>query len=70
MDVLKSSNKYPIFKYDPDKIIPNIYLDKWDSTLSIEPFISISGRVVPGFNRGSWELGIPTANIEMTEWNI
>ena len=31
--------------------------------------LSLSGRVVPGFKRGSKELGVPTANLEMTVQN-
>ena len=31
--------------------------------------ISLEGQVVKGFGRGSRQLGVPTANIEMTEIN-
>lgn len=31
--------------------------------------VTLKGKVVPGFKRGSKQLGIPTANIEMTEEN-
>jgi len=30
----------------------------------------LAGPVVKGFNRGSTQLGVPTANIEMTAENI
>jgi FAD synthase len=30
----------------------------------------MTGKVVPGFQRGSKQLGVPTANLEMTDENI
>ena len=37
--------------------------------MAIAPPLCLSGRVVPGFKRGSKELGVPTANLEMTVQN-
>ena len=44
-------------------------LDYWHTVKEI-PELSLTGQVVHGFNRGSKELGIPTANIEMTDENL
>ena len=38
-------------------------------TQATELHLSISGKVVHGFKRGSKELGVPTANIQMTPEN-
>lgn len=40
----------------------------WHGHLPVQA--SIEGQVVHGFKRGSKELGVPTANIEMTEQNV
>ena len=40
----------------------------WSQT--IPTTLALSGNVVAGFKRGSKQLGVPTANIEMTEENI
>ena len=37
---------------------------------SIDTDVTVAGKVVYGFQRGSKQLGIPTANIEMTEENL
>ncbi|CDW83043.1 haloacid dehalogenase-like hydrolase domain-containing protein 1a [Stylonychia lemnae] len=42
--------------------------DKWHNHTQVEE-IKIKGKVVKGFQRGSKQLGCPTANIEMTEEN-
>lgn len=34
------------------------------SVLPVEPVIKLVGPIVPGYGRGSKELGVPTANIE------
>jgi FAD synthase len=38
--------------------------------VALDTPIEISGKVVEGFKRGSKQLGVPTANIEMTTENI
>ena len=40
----------------------------WHTHIPIEG-LELSGRIVKGFNRGSKQLGVPTANIEMSEVN-
>lgn len=42
----------------------------WLNTKPFETPVKLEGKVVTGFKRGSKELGIPTANIEMTEENV
>ena len=37
--------------------------------MALEPSIQLAGIVVKGFGRGSKQLGVPTANVEMTEVN-
>ena len=41
----------------------------WAQHVEIEPKIELAGTVVKGFGRGSKQLGVPTANVEMTEIN-
>lgn len=48
-----------------------IYLPEfreWKNQLNFDPLL-ISGKIVNGFNRGSKQLGVPTANIDMTTEN-
>lgn len=35
-----------------------------------QEFLVLEGKVVRGFQRGSTEIGCPTANLEMTEVNV
>lgn len=42
---------------------------EWKNNLVIDQ-ITLKGTVVNGFKRGSKQLGVPTANIEMTEENL
>ena len=42
----------------------------WQHFYELPQPITIEGQVVNGFKRGSKELGVPTANIEMTPENI
>ena len=53
----KYSKEYINKKFD--------FLPLWRNSNSI-PEISIFGKVIPGFKRGSKLLGVPTANIEIT----
>lgn len=41
----------------------------WDQHVAIEPHLLLEGFVVQGFGRGSRQLGVPTANLEMTVTN-
>ena len=41
----------------------------WHEHVSLEPPIVLQGTVVKGFGRGSKQLGVPTANVEMTSEN-
>ena len=41
--------------------------EKWDVTVAVD--IKLVGKVVHGFQRGSKQLGVPTANLEMTATN-
>eukprot|EP00353_Schmidingerella_taraikaensis_P006718 CAMPEP_0185593756 /NCGR_PEP_ID=MMETSP0434-20130131/72531_1 /TAXON_ID=626734 ORGANISM="Favella taraikaensis, Strain Fe Narragansett Bay" /NCGR_SAMPLE_ID=MMETSP0434 /ASSEMBLY_ACC=CAM_ASM_000379 /LENGTH=186 /DNA_ID=CAMNT_0028220585 /DNA_START=541 /DNA_END=1099 /DNA_ORIENTATION=+ len=41
----------------------------WKLHVPIEPALVLEGTVVKGFGRGSKQLGVPTANVEMTEEN-
>ena len=41
----------------------------WSQHVAIEPPLQLEGTVIRGFGRGSKELGVPTANVEMTEVN-
>jgi len=43
-------------------------LERWEKIVEI-PELDISGKVVKGFGRGSKQLGVPTANIQMTSEN-
>ena len=38
----------------------------WAGNFQLNDDIQIKGEVVHGFNRGSKQLGVPTANIKMT----
>lgn len=40
----------------------------WNHTIKMS--LLLSGKVVSGFQRGSKDLGVPTANIEMTDENV
>jgi FAD synthase len=56
------------------KDLPNIKMPEemtqWThSSVPLNEPLLISGPVVAGFKRGSAQLGIPTANIEMNEEN-
>ena len=63
------TKKYVDFKNN--QIVQNLEEFKyWQSSLEMEEAIEISGTVVKGFQRGSKQLGVPTANIEMTPENI
>ena len=41
----------------------------WTIHKAIDPPLLLDGQVVKGFGRGSKQLGVPTANVEMTEEN-
>ena len=41
----------------------------WDQHVTIDPPLLLEGVVVQGFGRGSRQLGVPTANVDMTEIN-
>lgn len=42
----------------------------WQTQVEMDKEVKISGKVVKGFQRGSKQLGVPTANIEMTPENV
>jgi len=41
----------------------------WKHHVALEPPLLLAGVVVKGFGRGSKQLGVPTANLDMTEEN-
>jgi riboflavin kinase len=43
-------------------------MQAWGSQIPVPDFL-LSGKVVRGFGRGSKQLGVPTANLEMTDEN-
>lgn len=63
----QESNKYWDFSR-PDLVRDLPEFKFWHTNLPLHDF-SISGKIVKGFNRGSKQLGCPTANIEMTQVN-
>jgi hypothetical protein len=66
-DYNEIKNKEFIFKYCKEFLSREfLFLNLWRNFKTIEN-IKISGKVVTGFKRGSKLLGVPTANIEMTE---
>ena len=84
IDSFKSIDSIPFENFNIPKIGPsyegsllrvelNRELDSpelpfWKKTIPLEK-IKLTGRVVNGFKRGSKELGVPTANMDLTEEN-
>ena len=85
VEIYRSLDKVPFENFDLPKIDPwfegsllRVELNKefktaelpfWRKTIPLEK-IELSGRVVNGYKRGSKELGVPTANLEMCPDNI
>jgi len=65
---MKIDQKLLVKKYE-GKFVKNPYLKDWKKWVEIKPVMTLKGKVVNGFNRGSTSLGIPTANLEMNEEN-
>ena len=54
-----------------EQIIENLPEYKhWGHYIELDADVEIQGKVVEGFQRGSKQLGVPTANIEMTAENV
>lgn len=58
-----------LLRVELNKEIKTAELAFWKDTIAIEK-IELQGRVVNGYKRGSKELGVPTANLEMCNDNI
>jgi len=59
-----------IMKYQKEDIKKKFkFFSLWKNYIFYKEKITIEGKIVSGFQRGSKQLGIPTANIEMTEEN-
>ena len=59
-----------IIKYQKEDINKKFkFFSLWKNYIFYKEKILIEGKIVSGFQRGSKQLGIPTANIEMTEEN-
>lgn len=59
-----------IMKYQKEDINKKFkFFSLWKNYIFYKEKITLEGKIVSGFQRGSKQLGIPTANIEMTEEN-
>jgi len=59
-----------IHKFFPSYLEKNFAFSKyWSIKKKFKNPIILKGKVVPGFQRGSRQLGVPTANLEMTKEN-
>ena len=63
------SNKYIALSSLEKEITALPEFADWSESMPMPQPISLEGKVVKGFGRGSKQLGVPTANIEMTETN-
>lgn len=71
IETLNNYNNYLntefIFKYSKEFLNKKFrFLNLWNNYKMIVP-VEISGKIITGFKRGSKLLGVPTANIEITE---
>jgi len=59
-----------IFKFCPTYLTKDFdYIKYWSKMKEFKTPIVLSGKVVTGFQRGSRQLGVPTANMEMNKQN-
>jgi riboflavin kinase len=56
-----------IYKYDKSINNDYKYISLWHNHLNYKSSISLKSKIVNGFKRGSKMLGVPTANMEMTD---